>query len=263
MRILIKGAGDLATGIAYRLFMAGYELLMTDIQAPTTVRRTVAFSRAVTDKEAEVEGVKAVLVQNLEEAEKAAKEGKIPVIVDAKAEIKDSYHPQVIVDAIIAKKNLGTRITDAPLVIGVGPGFEAGKDCHSVIETKRGHTMGKVIKSGAAIPNTGVPGDVGGFTVERIIRAAADGEFVPVAAIGDKVEKGELVAYSGGQPVYAKMPGLVRGMLQSGLTVFKGMKCGDIDARCELFHCFTISDKAMAIGGGVLEEVVRFEHGKY
>lgn len=262
MRILIKGAGDLATGIAYRLFMAGYKVLLTDIKIPTTVRRTVAFSKAVTDKETEVEGVKAVLVCGLEGIEAAEREGKIPVIVDETADIKSLYCPQVIVDAIIAKKNLGTRITDAPLVIGVGPGFEAGNDCHAVIETKRGHTLGKVIRSGSAIPDTGIPGDIGGFTTERIIRATADGIFVPVAAIGDQVKKDEIVAYSGEQPVYARMPGIVRGMLQSGITVFKGMKCGDIDARCELSHCFTISDKARSIGGGVLEEVVRYEHIK-
>jgi xanthine dehydrogenase accessory factor len=152
---------------------------------------------------------------------------------------------------------------EAPLVIGVGPGFTAGKDCRGVIETKRGHYLGKVIREGSAIPNTGIPGNVGGYTIERIIRASADGDFQPVADIGDLVEKDQIIAISGGQPVYALMSGIVRGMLQAGVKVKEGMKCGDIDARCERNHCFTISDKARSIGGGVLEAVVAYEHGKF
>lgn len=262
MKVLIKGAGDLATGIAYRLYQAGYDVLMTDIPVPTTVRRNVAFSRVVYEKEAVIEGVKGVLVHTIEEVNKAHTDGVIPVIVDEKAAIRDVYKPEVVVDAIIAKENLGTTIEEAPLVIGVGPGFVAGKDCHVVIETMRGHYLGKVIREGGAIPNTGVPGNVGGFTTERIIRASADGEFQPVAGIGELVEKGQMVAKSGGQPIYALMSGIVRGMLQTGIKVKKGMKCGDIDARCERNHCFTISDKARSIGGGVLEAIVGYEHGK-
>ncbi|MGB4660162.1 MAG: selenium-dependent molybdenum cofactor biosynthesis protein YqeB [Mobilitalea sp.] len=262
MRILIKGAGDLATGIAYRLRAAGYEVLMTETAIPTTVRRTVAFSRAVYEDQAEIEGVTGILVHDMKEIEEALLEGKVPIIVDEQAAIREQYRPEVEVDAIIAKKNLGTRITDAPLVIGVGPGFEAGKDCHAVVETKRGHYLGKVIRKGSAIPNTGVPGDIGGFTTERIIRATAEGIFVPIAKIGELVEKDQLVAYSGTEPVYAKMSGMVRGMLQSGVMVTKNMKCGDIDSRSELQHCFTISDKARAIAGGVLEAVAGYEHQK-
>lgn len=260
MKILIKGAGDLATGIAYRLVKAGYEVLMTDILVPTAVRRTVAFSRAVYEGEAVVEGMKGVLVHSIEEVHKTLQEGNVPVMVDEYASIKDSYHPDVIVDAIIAKRNIGTHMEDAPFVIGVGPGFYAGKDCHVVIETKRGHYLGKVIEHGSAIPNTGIPGDIGGFTTERIIRASADGVFEPISNIGDTVKLGEIVAHSGEEPIYANMPGIVRGMLQPGVIVNKGMKCGDIDARCELDHCYTISDKARSIGGGVLEAIVGFEH---
>lgn len=260
MKILIKGAGDLASGIAVRLVRAGYDVLMTDISVPTTVRRMVAFSRAVYEKEAEVEGITGKLISRFEEAPEIQRTGGIPIIIDEKAEIRKSYHPDVVVDAIIAKKNLGTTIEEAPLVIGVGPGFTAGKDCHAVIETKRGHYLGKVVRTGSAIPNTGVPGNIGGYTTERIIRAKADGEFTPIAAIGDKVMKDQIVAYSGKEPVRAEMEGIVRGMLQQGVKVSKGMKCGDIDARCELEHCFTISDKARAIGGGVLEAVACYEH---
>lgn len=263
MKILIKGAGDLATGIAYRLYKCGYSILMTEIPVPTAVRRTVSFSRAVYEGEAVVEGVCARLSHTIDEIDKLQEERIIPIIIDEKAKIKKEYQPDVVIDAILAKRNIGTEISEAPLVIGVGPGFTADLDCHCVIETKRGHFLGQVIKNGSAIPNTGIPGNVGGFTTERIIRASADGVFEPVASIGDMVEKGQCVAYSGGEPVYAKMSGLVRGMLQNGVFVKEGMKSGDIDARSEKKHCYTISDKARAIGGGVLEAVCAFEHGVF
>ncbi|MBP5332503.1 MAG: EF2563 family selenium-dependent molybdenum hydroxylase system protein [Lachnospiraceae bacterium] len=192
--------------------------------------------------------------------------GKIAVIVDPEAAVRKYFKPDVIIDAIIAKKNLGTRITDAPLVIGVGPGFTAGVDCHCVIETKRGHYLGKVIYSGSAIPNTGVPGDIGGFTTERIIRATADGVFIPVKQIGDRVDAGDVVAnveHGIGDseiPVYSNISGIIRGLLQEGVSVSSGMKCGDVDPRCDQEHCYTISDKARAIGGGALEAISRFEH---
>lgn len=262
MKILIKGAGDLASGIAVRLVRAGYDVLMTEIAIPTTVRRMVAFSRAVYEGKAEVEGIRGKLVHTIKEVEEVQNKGGIPIIIDEKATISKEYQPEVIVDAIIAKVNLGTRIDEAPLIIGVGPGFEVGKDCHAVVETKRGHYLGKVILEGSAIPNTGVPGSIGGFTNERIIRAKAGGEFKPIAKIGDHVEKDQVIAYSGGEPIHSEMEGIIRGMLQSGVYVHEGMKCGDIDARCELDHCFTVSDKARAIGGGVLEAIVCYEHEK-
>lgn len=260
MRILIRGAGDLATGIGWRLKRAGYSVWMTDLAVPTAVRRTVSFSKAVYEGVAEVEGIKAFLARNIEEGIKIEKEGSIPILIDPECGILNDLKPEVLVDAILAKRNLGTKITDAPLVIGVGPGFSAGEDCHKVIETKRGHYLGKVIDLGSAIPNTGIPGDIGGFTVERIIRASSNGTFIPKAAIGDTVTIGQVVAYSGNTPVCAKMSGIVRGMLQEGVYVTEGMKAGDIDARCEIQHCFTISDKARAIGGGVLEAVSAWEH---
>ncbi len=260
MRILIKGAGDLASGIAHRLKKAGYQILMTEINVPLTVRRTVAFSRAVYETEVEVEGIKGFLIHNISEIQEVWKQECIPVIVDEYAYIQREYQADVIVDAIIAKHNIGTTMEDAPFVIGVGPGFGAGKDCHAVIETKRGHYLGKVIWDGYAIPNTGIPGEIGGFSTERIIRATADGDFQPIANISEIVEKGQIVAFSGGEPVETQMAGIIRGMLQPGVKVVKGMKCGDIDARCEIDHCFTISDKARAIAGGVLEAVVGYEH---
>ena len=256
MRVLVRGAGDLATGIAYRLYKCGFEIIMTETVVPLTVRRTVAFSRAVYEESATVEGVKAVLVQTPDQIENVLENREIPVLVDPELKYKSSYHADVLVDAILAKRNLGTKIDDAELVIGVGPGFTAGEDCHVVVETMRGHDLGRVIHEGSAIPNTGVPGVVGGYSIERLVRAVADGIFEPLVSIGDFVEKDQIIAYSGGKPVRAKMSGIVRGMLQPGLTVKEGMKCGDIDARCELRHCYTISDKARAIGGGVLEAIM-------
>ena len=256
MIILIKGAGDLATGIAYRLKKSGFDIVMTEINKPTTVRRTVAFSQAVFDNEIVIEGIKGVKVNNINEIYKKIKEGNISIIIDENAEIIKELKPDVVVDAIISKKNLGTSIEDAPIVIGVGPGFEAKVDCHLVVETKRGHYLGKVIEEGSAIPNTGVPGDIGGYTKERIIRASSNGKINPVVEIGDFVKKGDVVAYIDGVEVLAEIDGIVRGMLQEGIEVFKGMKSGDIDPRCEKDHCFTISDKARSIGGGVLEAIM-------
>jgi xanthine dehydrogenase accessory factor len=274
MKILIKGAGDLATGIAVRLFRCGYNILMTDIAVPTTVRRTVAFSRAVYDGHCEVEGIEGVLANEQQEAERQLQQieqlqadRKIAVIVDEKTDILKDYQPDVLVDAILAKKNLGTLITDAPLVIGVGPGFTAGVDVHAVIETKRGHDLGRVIYEGSAIPNTGIPGNVGGYTIERLIKAGVDGIFHPLTSIGEYVEQGQAVAEVivgqadkevVGQPIYAQMSGIVRGMLQEGVYVTTGMKVGDIDARCEIAHCYTVSDKARSIGGGVLEAIITY-----
>lgn len=262
MKILIRGGGDLATGIAARLYHSGHNILMTEREAPLTVRRTVAFSRAVYEGSAKVEDMEARLVHSLDEAYAVMGDGNIALIVDEAAEIRKEFCPDVVVDAILAKKNLGTKITDAPLVVGVGPGFYAGQDCHCVVETKRGHTLGQVIYDGAALPNTGVPGEVGGYTTERLLKASGDGVMEPLISIGDMVEKGQIAAYTGGEPVYAAMSGMVRGMLQKGVSVVKGMKIGDIDARCEKEHCWTISDKARAIGGGVLEAVQCYETAK-
>lgn len=214
MKILIKGAGDLATGIAYEFWLAGHQILMTDIEVPLAVRRTVSFSRAVYEGEAQVEQAKGILVQNLEEALGVTKAGNIAVIVDPQAKIRETYCPDVLIDGIMAKKNLGTRIGDAPVVIGIGPGFTAGADCHFVIETQRGPSLGQVISEGSAIPNTGIPGEIAGYTIERLVRASASGTMEPIAQIGDLVKKGQTVAMTGGVPVCAQMSGIVRGMLQ-------------------------------------------------
>ena len=256
MKVLIKGAGDLATGIGARLFRSGFDIVMTEIAVPTTVRRTVAFSRAVYEKEAVVEGMRGLLCQSEDEIQAAVSRDEIAVIVDEKCKILDTWKPDVVVDAILAKRNLGTKIGDARYVVGVGPGFTAGEDCHCVVETKRGHDLGRCLWKGSAIPNTGVPGMIGGYAKERLIRASADGVFQGSVSIGDVVEKGHVVGYADGVPICAEVGGVVRGLLQDGVNVTLGMKSGDVDPRGVVEHCFTISDKATAIGGGVLEAIL-------
>lgn len=255
-KILIKGAGDLATGIAWRLKRAGFDILMTEIAKPLTVRLTVAYSNAVYENSVVIEGIKGSLAHDYQEAKDIIKQGNIAVVVDEKASIIKEYKPDIVIDAIMAKRNLNTTIDDAKIVIAIGPGFCAGIDCDYVIETKRGHFLGKVIESGYAIENTGIPGNIGGYTIERIIRANKDGIFKPVAKIGDYVEVDDIVAYVDDKPILALINGIIRGMLYEGIYVTEGMKCGDIDPRAAKEHCFTISDKSRAIGGGALEAVM-------
>lgn len=253
MKVLIKGAGDLASGIAYEFWLAGHQVLMTDIEVPLAVRRMVSFSRAVYEGEAQVEKAKGILIHNLEEALAVMKAGHIAVIVDREAKIREEYGPDILIDSIMAKRNTGTRMDDAPMVIGIGPGFTAGSDCRYVIETQRGPSLGQVIREGSAIPNTGIPGEIAGYTIERLLKASASGVIEPKVQIGDLVKKGQEVALTGKVPVYAQMSGIVRGMLQKGVYVQKGLKIGDIDARENKEYCYTISDKARKIGRGAME----------
>lgn len=259
--VLIKGAGDLASGVAYRLFRVGFPLVMTELPQPTVVRRAVAFAQAVYDGQTCVEGIPARLAACPDEALALARDGRIAVLVDPEARAVAALRPRVVVDAIMAKRNLGTRLTDAPLVIGLGPGFRAGVDVHAVIETNRGHWLGRVLLRGEAEPNTGVPAPVAGRGAERVLRAPADGLFVGLRAIGDTVAEGDVLGHVGGVAVVAPFDGCLRGLLQSGVPVHRGMKIGDVDPRATREHCFTISDKALAIGGGVLEAVLSFLAG--
>ena len=259
MKILIRGAGDLASGIACRLYRCGFQIVMTEIGVPTTVRRTVAFSPAIYLGEMMVEDIQAVRCDSMEEIEAAVEQEKIAVVQDPQCHMVFQWKPDVVVDAILAKTNLGTTMKDAETVIGVGPGFTAGVDCHAVVETKRGHDLGRVIWKGSAIPNTGVPGMIGGYDKERIIRAASEGIFRGAVTIGTVVTKGEIVGYSGETPIYAEVGGVVRGLLQDGVPVTPGMKSGDVDPRGVVEHCYTVSDKATAIGGGVLEAILSLE----
>jgi xanthine dehydrogenase accessory factor len=254
--VLTRGAGELASGVAHRLYSSHFGLCLTDIHQPQAVRREVSFCEAVYDSEKEVEGVMARLVTSPEQVTLAWQKGVIPLLVDPGAEIKNSLKPDVMVDAILAKKNLYTSIKDAPLVIGLGPGFTAGKDVHVVIETNRGHNLGRMLLTGRAEPNTGVPGEIAGFAADRVFRAPRSGKFLNVKRIADFVQGGDVVATVNDEPVKALISGVLRGLLRDGTEVHEGMKAGDIDPRGKIENCYSISDKARAIGGGVLEAIM-------
>ncbi|VBB06678.1 Hypothetical protein LUCI_1914 [Lucifera butyrica] len=253
--VIIKGAGDIATGIACRLYRSGFRVVMTEIFRPTVIRRTVAFAEAVYEGRTEVEGITAVRTEP-DRVEESLDAGLIPVLVDPEASSARRIACVALVDAILAKKNTGTALSDAPVVIAIGPGFIAGKDVHAVIETMRGHYLGRVILAGSALPNTGAPGEIGGYTVERVLRAPAGGIFRGLRRIGDAVRSGDAIAMVDGQTVPATIDGILRGLLHDGLKVYRGMKIGDIDPRCKPEHCFSVSDKARAVGGGVLEAIL-------
>ena len=300
--IICRGAGDLATGIIHRLHRAGHRVIALETDYPAAIRRQVSFCEAVYDGSAAVEGVTARLVPALADAEtdtetysgindtpaaRIASEkwdssaieavleaGEVPLLIDPKGESIALLKPDVVVDAIIAKKNLGTTINMAPLVIGVGPGFTAGQDVHLVIESMRGHNLARIITDGMAQPNTGVPGNIAGFTSERVIHAPAAGYIHDVRKIGDIVQKGDEIAriypdkesydnaLSEYVPVNATITGIIRGLIREGYYFREGFKIADIDPReSELTNCFTISDKARSIAGSVLEAVSAFEHG--
>lgn len=300
--IICRGAGDLATGIIHRLHRAGHRVIALETDYPAAIRRQVSFCEAVYDGSAAVEGVTARLVPALADAETdtetysvindapaahiasekwdssaieaVLEAGEVPLLIDPKGESIELLKPDVVVDAIIAKKNLGTTINMAPLVIGVGPGFTAGQDVHLVIESMRGHNLARIITDGMAQPNTGVPGNIAGFTSERVIHAPAAGYIHDVRKIGDIVQKGDEIAriypdkesydnaLSEYVPVNATITGIIRGLIREGYYFREGFKIADIDPReSELTNCFTISDKARSIAGSVLEAVSAFEHG--
>jgi xanthine dehydrogenase accessory factor len=230
---------------------------MLEISRPLAVRREVSFCEAIYDGEKEVEGVKAKFISKAEEVQSIWEEGVIPLLVDPDGKKTRGFlRPDVVIDAIMAKKNLGTQTSDAPLVVGLGPGFTAGKDVHIVIETNRGHNLGRVILNGSAEPDTGIPGEIGGYTVERVLRTMKKGIFHPQKSIGDRVNKGTVVAVVDDYPVIAKISGVVRGLIREGVEVRRGMKVGDIDPRGKKEYCFSISEKARAIAGGVLEAIL-------
>ena len=257
VKVLVRGGGDLASGVAWRLHQSGFRVVITELPEPLSVRRKVAFSEAVYEGRCAVEGVQAVLVKGPEEAAGVWNQGFIPVLVDPEAACRHSIKPEVIVDAILAKKNLGTSAKDAPLVLALGPGFEAGKDAHFVVETHRGHNLGRLLASGSAAPNTGVPGAVQGITSDRVLRAPASGPWRNAVDIGEMVKKGDVVGTVQGEALYAAIDGVLRGLIRPGITVSKGLKIGDIDPRGKRDFCFTISEKALAIAGGVLEGILR------
>lgn len=261
--IIVRGGGDLATGTIHRLWSAGFPVLVLETEYPAAIRRQVSVCEAVYTGEAEVEGMKSILIHSAEEAENVIQNGGVPVLVDPEGKCIRKLGPSVVVDAILAKKNLGTTRDMAPLTIGLGPGFTAGEDVDVVIETKRGHNLGRIIRKGSAAENTGIPGNIGGYTSERVIHAAAAGKIRNIHRIGDVVKQGEVIAEieteTGNIPVPASIPGIIRGLIRAGYPVTRGFKIADIDPRKEeLKNCFTISDKARCIAGSVLEAVCAY-----
>ncbi len=253
----IKGAGEIASGIAYRLFQSNIKnIFMMETENPLAVRRQVSFCEVVHDDKIIVEGVEAKKIISYDEINHAWSENKIPVIVDPDWDCIKNAKPHVVVDAIIAKKNLGTSLSEAPVVIGLGPGFEAGIDVHIAIETNRGHNLGRVILNGCPEPNTGIPGSSNGFTHERVLRAPCAGIFISDLNIGATVKKEQVVGHVDGQDVIAQIDGVLRGQIRNNTKVTDKLKIGDIDPRGEIQYCTTISEKARAIGGSVLEAVL-------
>lgn len=266
--IIVRGGGDLATGTIHCLWSAGFRVLVLEAQHPAAIRRQVALCEAVYEGETIVEGLRAVRIDSLEQAAAVWAENAVPVLVDPAGGSIRSAKPAAVVDAILAKKNLGTTRDMAPLTIALGPGFTAGKDVDAVIETKRGHRLGRIIREGTAIPNTGIPGVIAGFGKERVIHAQAEGVFEDVRNIGDLVEAGETIAQirtvdEATVPVTTQITGILRGLLRSGYPVTPGFKVADVDPRKEeLANCFLISDKARCIAGSVLELVCRYAQEK-
>jgi len=258
LKIGIKGAGEIASGIACRLYGAHMRrIVMLEVPSPLAVRRKVSFCEAVYDGSQKVEGVMGRRVQSATEVLQAWKAAEIAVRVDPRWQTIGEMDLDVVIDATLAKRNLGTNMSEAPLVIGLGPGFWAAKDVHLLIETNRGHDLGRIIDDGPAAANTGIPGNIGGYTIERVLRAPADGTFETDNRIGDLVHNNQAVASVAGCKVTARIDGVLRGLIRSGTQVTKGMKVGDIDPRGEVSFCNTISDKARAIGGAVLEAILR------
>ncbi len=253
--VLIKGGGEIGTGVAHWLHRARLRVCITEAPHPQAICRGVAFSEAIYDGEKEIEGVIAKSIEMPEDAFAVWREGKIAIIVDPEAKTRDSLHPDILIDAIIAKRNLGTKISDAPLVIGLGPGFYAGRDAHVVVETNFNRNLGRVITEGEAETDTGVPMPIEGMTDVRVLHAPEEGLLSSVKDIGDEVSQGEVVAFVGEQPVEAEIGGALRGLLRNGLQVSKGAKLGEIDPTGSKKACYTIRTKMKVIAHGVLEAI--------
>jgi xanthine dehydrogenase accessory factor len=256
MLVGVKGAGDLASGTIHRLHRAGFAVVATELPQPLALRRTVSFAEAIYSGSLEIEGLTGVRVDTLDKVHAALAQGQIPILIDPDGALLRALHPTAIVDATLAKHPTGVQLTDAPVVLALGPGFEVDVDAHAVIETNRGHNLGRVYLSGSAERDTGIPGDIAGFTSERLLRAPTDGLLIAQHAIADMVRVGEVIAMVGETPIYAQISGVLRGLVHDGLVVRHGMKVGDIDPRARREHCFSISDKSRAIAGGVLEALL-------
>jgi xanthine dehydrogenase accessory factor len=255
-RIFVRGGGDLATGVVYRLHQAGFSVLVSEIEQPLAVRRLVALAEAIYAGAVEIEGMRGVRALDESGIQAAFDAGAVPVIADPEARLLSSGDWTGLVDGRMRKRPPELLLTAGPMVIGLGPGFTAGKDCHAVVETNRGHHMGRVYWEGSAEADTGIPESVWGYDVDRVLRAPADGILASEAVLGELVQRGETIATVGGRPVKAAFDGVLRGLIHDDLEVREGMKIGDLDPRGEPSYCIQISDKSLAVGGGVLEALL-------
>lgn len=254
--VIVRGGGDLATGTIYKLHRCGFKVLILETSKPMSIRRKVSFSEAIYDGQMEIDGVSAILVDSIDEAKEVWNNKKVPIIVDPEGEYIKQLKPKIVVDAIVAKKNIGTSRDMADITIALGPGFIAGKDVDVVIETSRGHDLGRLIFEGEAKKNTGIPGLIGGYSKERVVHSPCDGIIENIKDIGAIVEKDEIIAYVGDMSVKAQISGVLRGIIRNGSNVTKGLKIADVDPRIsEKDNCYTISDKSRNIAGGVLEAI--------
>jgi len=256
IKVLIRGAGEVASAIAHKLARSNFKVCLTDIAKPIAVSRGVAFCEAVYDGEKEVAGVVAKLISSPDKISEVWQEGKMPVLIDPEAKVKEILKPDVLIDAIMAKKNLGTRITDAPLVIGLGAGFQIGRDVHIIVETNNSENIGKVLFNGEAEPNTGIPVEVAGLTEERVLRPSKKGISRPTKKMGDKVAAGDIVGWVGDSPVRAKISGVLRAIIRGDIKVDEKTKLGEVDPRGDAELCYAIRPRTRAIAGGVLEAIL-------
>lgn len=261
--VVVRGGGDIASGAIQKLYRSGFKVLVLETETPSAIRRKVAFCEAVYEKEIEIEGIKARLVDNDEEIQDCWDSDVLPVMIDSRGKVIERLKPLAVVDGILAKQNFGTKRSMAPITVALGPGFSAPEDVDIVIETMRGHNLGRIIEEGRASENTGVPGIIAGVGIERVIYSDYSGVITNIEKIGNVVEKGDIIAVVGDNEIYASISGVLRGIIRDGYKVKKGLKIADIDPRIsEKDNCFTISDKARNIGGAVLESILYLKKKK-
>jgi xanthine dehydrogenase accessory factor len=256
--VIIRGGGDLASGVAVRLFHSGFKIIILETMHPLAIRLPVSFAKAVFHGSCSIDDITGVLAETYDQADEIVNSRKIAILIDPLGKAIEYYNPLILIDAIMAKRNLGTSKNQAALVIGIGPGFQAGIDVDAVIETKRGHYLGRVIYQGGALPDTGIPGEIKGESEKRLLRSPDEGQIIPEHEIGDLVQINDIIATVNGIPLRAQLSGVLRGLIYPNTQVTKGMKVGDIDHRGIRDYCFTVSDKALSIGGGALEAICSY-----
>lgn len=261
--IIVRGGGDIASGAIQKLYRSGFKVLVLETETPSAIRRKVSFCEAVYEKVIEIEGIKARLVANDEDIQDCWDRDIVPVMIDSRGKVIERLKPLAVVDGILAKQNFGTKRSMAPITVALGPGFSAPEDVNIVIETMRGHNLGRIIEEGRASENTGVPGIIAGVGIERVIYSDYSGVITNIEKIGNIVEKGDVITVVGDNEIYASISGVLRGIIRDGYKVKKGLKIADIDPRIsEKDNCFTISDKARNIGGAVLESILYLKKKK-